>query len=367
MTRRAGSCPTRILMTVDAVGGVWQYALSLSAQLIRSGCTVVLAGLGPLPSCDQKRSAERVATVTWLRTPPDWIAGSERALRDFGGELSRLVHDHAVDVVQVNEPGQATHLELRCPVVAVSHSCIGTWFRAVRGTRSPADWTWQEDRTRAGLNRADLVVAPSKSHAAAVAECYGALPRLVVVHNAVAPSPLAEGRDSIVFAAGRWWDAGKNGDTLDRAAARAVWPIFAAGAVVGPNGDEIEFRNVIALGPLTHSETRALGARCSIFVSPSIYEPFGLAALEAATAGTPLLLADIPTYRELWSDAAIFFAPQDAEALAERINLLAGDDLLRQSLGSAAKRRSRSYNLARQTRAMRSAYDRASDLRAMRA
>ena len=138
MLQRVIPPPRRILMTVDAVGGVWQYALALTEQLVRSGCRVVLAGSGPPPSAGQKRQVEAMATLAWLRTPPEWMAASEAELNGLGGELSRLARDHAIDIVHLNEPAQAASLDLPCPTVAVSHSCIATWFRAVRGSRPPA-------------------------------------------------------------------------------------------------------------------------------------------------------------------------------------------------------------------------------------
>lgn len=357
MLHRMNIGPRRILMTVDAVGGVWQYALGLSEAMVRSGHFVVLAGLGPPPAPEQKECVETIATVEWLRTLPDWMASNEGDLNGLGDELACLAHDYAIDLVHLNEPGQAAGLELYCPIVAVSHSCVATWFRAVRDSQPPADWAWYENRTRTGMSRAELVIAPSASHAAALTACYGLTARLIIVHNGVSPYVGTRHRDNVVFAAGRWWDDGKNGGVLDQAALETSWPIFTAGATTGPNGDTRPFRNVTSLGSVSNSEARNLAAHCGIFVSPSLYEPFGLAALEAATAGTPLVLSDIPTYRELWSDAAVFFPPREPAALAAALNRLADDDRLRLSLGAKALSRSRSYTQQRQAAAMRSAYE----------
>jgi glycosyltransferase involved in cell wall biosynthesis len=352
-------------MTVDAVGGVWQYAVALTRRLSTAD-DIVLAGLGPAPSPEQKAEAESVATLAWLRTPPDWMAEAETELDGLPGEIAGLVRDHAIDLVHLNEPGQAVGLDLPCPVIAVSHSCIGTWFHAVRNAPPPPEWAWHLERMRAGLARARLLVAPSESHAAALAKCYEPACRQIVVHNAAEPHPGTPQRDDIVFAAARWWDEGKNGCVLDRAASRSRWPVVAAGPTSGPDGSAFVFESAIELGQLPHAETRGLAARCGIFVSPSLYEPFGLAALEAATAGTPLVLADIPTYRELWSGAATFFPPCDAAALSQTINRLIDAPCLRRSLGEAALRRSQTYGLASQAAAMRAAYEEASRIHAGR-
>jgi glycosyltransferase involved in cell wall biosynthesis len=94
-----------------------------------------------------------------------------------------------------------------------------------------------------------------------------------------------------------------------------------------------------------------------IFVSPSLYEPFGLAVAEAARLGLPLVLSDIPTFRELWDDAALFVPPRDPKALARAFNGLAADPALRRSFGEAARLRSRRYTPEVQATAMLSLYD----------
>jgi glycosyltransferase involved in cell wall biosynthesis len=359
MLKRLHGRPRRILMTVDAVGGVWQYAVGLAEQLASSGDAVVLAGMGPPPTNEQKRHAEAFATVTWLETPPDWMAADERELNTLSADLRRLVREHAADLVHLNAPAQAANLSLPCPVVVVSHSCVVTWFREVRGGPPKGRWSWHVDCNRLGLARADMVLAPSESHAAALRACYGAVPRLTVVHNAVPTNARQTKRENIIFAAARWWDEGKNGPVLDAAASKTAWPIFAAGPTAGPNSECLGFRHVISLGSISNTETRHLMARASVFVSPSLYEPFGLAALEAATAGTPLILADIPTYRELWADAALFFPPHNPDALADAVDHLARNASDRRKFGAAALRRSRLYTMARQAAETRAAYDKA--------
>lgn len=55
MTRRGRipSLPHRILMTVDAVGGVWRYGVDLCRSLNAAGIEVVMACLGPAPGPDK--------------------------------------------------------------------------------------------------------------------------------------------------------------------------------------------------------------------------------------------------------------------------------------------------------------------------
>jgi glycosyltransferase involved in cell wall biosynthesis len=351
--------PRRLLMTVDAVGGVWRYALDLARTLAEGGDSIVLAGVGPEPSPEQQEEARTVATLRWLRTPPDWITRREAELDGLPAELAGLVRDHAIDVVHLNAPTQAAGLDLPCPVVAVSHSCVVTWLHAVKGQVAAGDWAWQATRNRRGFDAASTVVAPSHAHAQMLEACYGPIERLTVVGNAVRRKSMKGMRENMVFAAARWWDDGKNAAVLDEAAALVRRPILAAGSLTGPDGQRARFSHVVALDAVAPDEVRRLMARAGLFVSPSVYEPFGLAALEAAAAGTPLLLADIATYRELWAGAAVFFPPRDASALAAAIERLSRDERERRRLGRAAARRAERFSTARQAAAMRYIYDRA--------
>ena len=76
-----------------------------------------------------------------------------------------------------------------------------------------------------------------------------------------------------------------------------------------------------------------------VFVSPALYEPFGLAVLEAAQAGCALVLADIPTFRELWDGAALFVPPSDDRAIAATLSTITADTALRTRMAAAAERR----------------------------
>ncbi|WFP75437.1 glycosyltransferase family 4 protein [Mesorhizobium sp. WSM4906] len=346
-------------MTTDAIGGVWCYSLDLARELAAGGDSIMLAGLGPRPSAEQVREAQSFATLAWLETPLDWMTRVESALDRFPDELQALATAFAPDLVHFNAPAQAARIHLPCPFVVVSHSCVVTWLHAVRSQVVGADWAWQKDRNRAGFDGARAVVAPSQSHAAMLEACYGPIARLSVVHNGALPGPVGSNRESFVLAAARWWDEGKNAKVLDAAAAITEWPVYTAGPLMGTNGQRACLDHCVSLGPLGHAEARRLMARAGIFVSPSIYEPFGLAALEAALSGTPLVLADIATYREIWEGAAMFFDKHDPYALAQCISRLARDADLRRQFGRRATRRARQFSLPAQAAAMREIYDQA--------
>lgn len=348
--------PRKILMTVDAVGGVWRYAMDLGIELQRSGIDVAFACFGPPPSPLHRCEAESIGELAVVGEPLDWMVPSAGALRAVPEAIAAIAQRTGADLLHLNLPSQAAGFEIDVPVVVVSHSCVVSWFRAVRHGDLPRDWKWQKELNQNGFAAADVVVSPSRSHADLLASCYPDLKDVAVVHNAVRPIRGPTARDDFVIAAGRWWDDGKNARTLDRAARDCRLPIKMAGSQRGPNGQHQPIGNAIALGEVSGAQVRELMSAAAAFVSPSIYEPFGLAPLEAASAGLPLVLSDIPTYRELWSGAALFAQPDDPAAFAQALNSLAQSPALRREFGERAAVRSSRFTPARQADGMRAAY-----------
>lgn len=348
--------PHTVLMTIDAVGGVWRYAMDLAKGLQQFGVTTVFAGLGPSPSSEQQREALALGPMTWLDAPLDWMAAIEDELDIIPDLLRRLIDRHSPDLLHLNLPSQAAGLDVDLPVVVVSHSCVVTWFQSVRGIGVPDPWRWQFSRNRRGFDRADIVVAPSHSHAHALRTCYGPISHLKVVHNSSELPARSTPKGNFALAVGRWWDDGKNGAVLDQAAGLSRSKILMAGPVDGPSGQHFFVEHAAQLGEMPHQDIAALMAEAGIVVSPSLYEPFGLAALEGARSGAALVLADIATYRELWDGAALFVDPHDPAGFANAIDLLSHDEQLRKTKAWSAQNRSRDYSLDHQCRSLLSVY-----------
>lgn len=332
----------KVLVTVDAVGGVWQYGTELAAGLSRLGIRTLLAVMGPAPSEEQRAAAAALPGVELAETglALDWLAEDGAALRRAGDAIRQLAHEWGAAIVQLNTPALAAATEFDLPVVAVQHSCVATWWEAVQGTALPEDFAWRTELNRLGLHAADAVVTPTAAFGEAVRRLYKLPQPPRTVHNGRTPLDVPSGAPhDFVFTAGRLWDEGKNLGTLDAAARGIAVPIRAAGPLKGPNGAEVMFDNIHCLGTLGESElARWLAAR-PVFVSAALYEPFGLAVLEAASAGCPLILSDIPTFRELWHDVAYFVPARDEEGFTRAIAGLVGDDFERAVMGRAARER----------------------------
>lgn len=76
---------------------------------------------------------------------------------------------------------------------------------------------------------------------------------------------------------------------------------------------------VILLRGLSDMEVRCAYKACSLFVFPSSYEGFGIPILEAMAADCPMVLSDIPVFRELTENEGVYFQHDDARALANSI------------------------------------------------
>jgi glycosyltransferase involved in cell wall biosynthesis len=100
------------------------------------------------------------------------------------------------------------------------------------------------------------------------------------------------------------------------------------------------------------AELAALYAGALAVVAPSYLEGFGLVALEAAAHGTPAVVSDLPCFAETLGDAALRVPVGDADALADALLRIGGDDALRVRLGAAARERAARYTWARAAAAL---------------
>ena len=346
----------RIVITTDAVGGVWRYAMDVAAGLARRGVAASLLGLGPGPSAAQAAEAGAAGVeLLWLDARLDWTLTDPAAAQALACDLAELAVRAGAGLLHLNAPALAGAVEPGIPMLVAAHSCLTTLWKAVRTGAPPAEWDWHRRLTARGLRRATVATAPSAAFAADLVAVYGPLPALRVIPNgarAIAPAA----RKEIVLAAGRWWDPAKNVATLDAAAAHIRWPVLAAGPPTGPSGEGVPTKNLRLIGNVDPALMAGSMARAPIFVSLSLYEPFGLSVLEAATTGAALVLADIPTFRELWDGAALFVAPTDPADAARAVNALIADPAIRGRLGAAARARSEYYTLDAQVDALLAAY-----------
>jgi glycosyltransferase involved in cell wall biosynthesis len=348
-----------VLMTADAVGGVWQYALDLAGSLRTYGVRTTIAVLGPAPSADQQAIAEAAgAELVATDLPLDWTAFHQDEVKEASRSIARLAKQIRPDLIHLNAPALAANGQFDVPVIAACHSCVATWWKAVKGGELPEDFIWRTELVRRGYGAASKLLAPTRAFAQATAEAYDLPQHPAIVRNG--RRALQGGTNAragaFVFTAGRLWDEGKNFAVIDRMAAHLSIPVLAAGPLQGPNGAQVEAHYAKALGRLSDEDVAQHLNEQPIFVSTALYEPFGLAVLEAAQAGCALVLSDIPTFRELWDGAALFVEPRNEHEAAAAVERLVQDPDARAVLGRAARKLAEVYSIEAMTDGVLRAY-----------
>ncbi|HTV02292.1 MAG TPA: glycosyltransferase family 4 protein, partial [Luteitalea sp.] len=350
----------RVLMTADAVGGVWRYSLDLSAALAARGIHTTIAVLGPAPSATQRREAARAGVpVIDGGFRLEWMEGGLDDIAASGAWLQMLERGLCPDVVHLNGFSHA-QLPWRVPTVVVAHSCVRTWWRAVHAAPPPSGYDDYATAVTRGLRAANAVVAPSRAMAEELSREYGLTrdQRVIANGSTVSALPAVEAKAPVILCAGRAWDPAKNIQALCTVAPALSWPVHVAGETRDPDGSLREFTGVRTLGVLSSRAMRACYDRASIYALPARYEPFGLSVLEAASRGCALVLGDIPSLREHWHDAALFVAPDDHPALREALQRLIDTPSERTALARRAWRRARRFTLARTADAYVRLYER---------
>jgi glycosyltransferase involved in cell wall biosynthesis len=342
----------KVLISTDTVGGVLTYTAELALALEAQGDEVVVATMGPRLRREQRetlpaRVHESGYRLEWMEDPWDEVAAA-------GRWLLALEEEERPDLVHLCSYSHAA-VPFRAPKVVVAHSCVLSWWRAVHGIEAPPTWDRYREKMGAGLAAADAIVAPTHAILRELERDHDLLPgRATVIHNGTPARPASGEKEALILGSGRFWDPAKNLAALDAAAEGLEWPVVVAGDL----GGEGRARHAASTGVLSPPQLARLRRLASIYAAPALYEPFGLGTLEAAADRCALVLGDIPSLRELWSDAAIFVDPRDPEALREALAGLAGDRWLRSALADRAQRRAASYSIDRTASAYGRLYER---------
>jgi glycogen(starch) synthase len=306
----------RVLLTTDTVGGVWTFTKELTAELLRLGHSVALVSFGRTPSQEQ---ADWCSTVGMhygsgfryeaSTAPLEWMNPNESAYRDGEIVLRRVAEDFCPDLLHSNQFCFGS-LAVPIPRLVTAHSDVLSWGAACRpkGFESSPWLTSYCDMVEKGIANADTVVAPTRWMLDALRQNFKPSTRERVILNGRS-LPFCrsdEARSLQAVSAGRLWDEAKNLAVL--AGVHSTIPIFIAGDRKHQESTAPErIGSAVQVGRLSEHDLLELFRASSIYVATSIYEPFGLAPLEAALCGCAVLANDIPSLREVWGDAALYF------------------------------------------------------------
>lgn len=334
------------------------------ASLAGAGMTVDLAyvpvsGAAPLDpiGIEEPVGLARVPLSRGWPFPLDRLPPFSRwhSVRFFARRLFAEIARRRPDAVYVR------HLKLAALLLADRNlpPLIYEAHEVFADTAKPARRARTEALERAVIRSAAAIVCNSRATADRLAALYGAPTRLLVLPNGVAaPSvlpekPWSDCRRHVVYAGSFFgW---KGVDDLVAAAARL--PGFHISLIGGEphqierlrpqlpvNGAEIELLprlpNPEVMGRLAASCIAVLPNRAdpdSAFTSP-------IKLFEYMAAGCAIVCADLPPMREILAEGdAAWFAPGDAESLADALLALGGDCNRARHLGQRVRQISASY------------------------
>jgi glycosyltransferase involved in cell wall biosynthesis len=100
---------------------------------------------------------------------------------------------------------------------------------------------------------------------------------------------------------------------------------------------------IVHLDYLPAAQLATVYEKAEVFVFPSIYEGFGFPLLEAMARGVPTIAARSSSLPEIGGDAALYFDPMDAAALASQLERVVTDGSLREELGHKGRARAAEF------------------------
>ena len=101
---------------------------------------------------------------------------------------------------------------------------------------------------------------------------------------------------------------------------------------------------IMFTGFISDSELPSYYKGAIALLFPSLYEGFGLPAIEAMACGTPVLTSNITSLPEVVGDCGILIDPYNVEAITKGINTMYANKELRHKLSIEGKKRSKAFD-----------------------
>lgn len=349
-------------------GGLARHVRKLSEGLVRRGVSVhVLTRGRDSDLAEEVRAGVRVHRMPEPATPRDldefvaWVEGMNDHMLAAGRELTArygfdVVHGHDWLVARA---AAALAREARRPYLTTIHA---TEHGRHQGWVDKHPQSYIHGIERGMARRAEGVVVCSHYMQGHVADIYGIEEAKVqVIPNGIDPldlSPVddlarlrarfAQPTEKLVLLIGRLvYEKGFQIalDALPRVIERLPGVRY---LVAGSGTHEAELvaqakrlgldRHGTFLGWIGDDVLRSLYRIADLCVVPSIYEPFGLVALEAMASGCPCIVADTGGLREVVpnDDVGLRFRSRDPRSLAQMMELLIANPALRYRLVTEA-------------------------------
>jgi glycogen synthase len=372
-------------------GGLGRHVRKLSEQLVCDGVEVhvLTRGGGHLP-VEEERHGVVVHRVAEPPFPKDvkafvrWVDAMNGDMRELGDELCErhefaLVHSHDWLVAGAAEP-----LARRLGV---------PWLTTVHATEFGRHQGWVQNHPqshihaveRAMVRRADRVITCSRYMQSHVSTVFGVPPRRIsVIPNGIDPRDLEPVADDLPALRARF---ARPDERLVLLVGRLVYekgfhlaldalaPVVkrlgnVRFVVAGTGTAEAELkrqsrrlgltRHGSFLGWIGDDMLHSLYRVAEIVIVPSIYEPFGLVALEAMASGCVCVVADTGGLREVvppGGSVGLRFPSRDSEALGEALERVLTDDDARARLVAEAREHVLKFDWAEVSRLTTAVYE----------
>jgi glycogen synthase len=353
-------------------GGLARAVRKLSEQLVRNGAEVhvLTRGGGRLPAEEDRHgvTVHRVREPTYPKGDVEafirWVDHMNADMLERGGELFErfdfdLVHSHDWLVAAAAEP------------LARRHG--GPWIVTVHATEFGRHQGWVGKYPQSHIHgvearmvrRADAVIACSNYMRGHLASAFTVSPQqITVIPNGIDPRDLESFTSDLGALRAKY---AAPDERLVLLVGRLVYEKgfhLALDALAGPVKRFGDVRFVVAgtgtaeaelkkqarkLGLATHGSflgwvgddmLHSLYRISDVCIVPSIYEPFGLVALEAMASGCLTIVADTGGLREVMpgdGSVGLRFRSRDSDSLGETLEEMLADDDARSRLVAAAR------------------------------
>jgi len=350
-----GDGPLRVLMLSwefppGNVGGLGRHVYDLGEALVAKGHSIHVITLSDDLS-DPGSAGAGGMTVQWVPRPPEggnflsWVYQYNLSLVSAAEAAGPFDVVHAHDWL-VGQAAMALQARWGVPMVATIHATERGRNQGIRDSIQTAIHAEEWQLTAA----ADAVITVSGAMAREVAESFRVAPTAIYngvkLQDPAGPVPIALG-GPYFFYIGRLV-VEKGVQVAIRALAALVSPAHLVIAGKGPTEAALrELAEALGVGERVHFVGRVSDPDKAAWLEnavaglvPSLYEPFGITALEIMSAGTPVIVGDTGGLAEIVTHGVdgLRVPPGDVSALASAMGGLLGDADGARLLGGAGRR-----------------------------
>jgi glycosyltransferase involved in cell wall biosynthesis len=293
-----------------------------------------MVSLGEVPLPEQTAWMDNLHGLDYRPTGfrLEWMQEGELDYKESAAYLKSLVEETQPDVLHLNQFCYGD-LPVDVPRIVVAHGDLVTWWLAVHG-HEPKSARWlhrYREAVARGLLGATAVVAPSASMLEALHLSYVQVAREEVIYNGRNPiffNPYVNKEDS-VLSVGRLLDAGKQVHLLTQHEHPISVCIVGTEHPVNPPRIPIRADIKVATDQLCVSlKVPRPRHNCALYTAGPPYtqpqhatNPLGWSRSKRRFRGA-IVANDIPSFREIWGDDAVYFRTNDAASLATTIREL---------------------------------------------